>query len=63
MPVKPEVCFYQRTLKKIGVLFTQESDTYLRTVCSLLFDGKNFREENAGVTKAAAKDLVNRKND
>ena len=29
----------------------------------ILFDGKNFREENAGATKQAAKDIVNRKSE
>ena len=38
-------------------------DRILERCAPILFDGKNFREENAGATKAAAKDLVNRKND
>ena len=29
----------------------------------ILFAGKNFREENAGATKQAAKDIVNRKHE
>ena len=29
----------------------------------ILFDGKNFREENAGATRQAAKDIVNSKHD
>ncbi|HIW47652.1 MAG TPA: ATP-binding protein, partial [Firmicutes bacterium] len=29
----------------------------------ILFAGKNFREENAGATRQAAKDIVNRKHE
>ena len=35
-------------------------DRILERCASLLFAGKNFREENAGATKQAAKDIVNR---
>ena len=38
-------------------------DRILERCAPILFDGKNFREENAGATKAAAKDLVNRKSE
>jgi len=36
-------------------------DRILERCAPILFAGKNFREENAGATKEAAKDLVNRK--
>ena len=36
-------------------------DRILERCAPILFDGKNFREENAGATRRAAKDLVNRK--
>ena len=35
----------------------------LERCAPILFDGKNFREENAGATKQAAKDIVNCKHD
>ena len=41
-------------------------DRILERCAPILFDGidgKNFREENAGATKQAAKDIVNRKHD
>ena len=38
-------------------------DRILERCAPILFAGKNFREENAGATKQAAKDLVNRKSD
>ena len=38
-------------------------DRILERCAPILFDGKNVREENAGATKAAAKDLVNRKSE
>ena len=38
-------------------------DRILERCAPILFDGKNFREENAGATKAVAKDLVNRKSE
>lgn len=38
-------------------------DRILERCAPILFDGKNFREKNAGATKQAAKDLVNRKSD
>ena len=38
-------------------------DRILERCAPLLFAGKNFREENAGATKQAAKDIVNRKHE
>ena len=38
-------------------------DRILERCAPILFAGKNFREENAGATKQAAKDIVNRKSD
>ena len=38
-------------------------DRILERCAPILFDGKNFREENAGATKQVAKDIVNRKHD
>lgn len=38
-------------------------DSILERCDPILFDGKNFREENAGATKAAAEDLVSRKSE
>ena len=38
-------------------------DRILERCAPILFDGKNFREENAGAAKVAAKDLVNRKSE
>ena len=38
-------------------------DHILERCAPILFDGKNFREGNAGATKATAKDLVNRKSE
>ena len=38
-------------------------DRILERCAPILFDGKNFREENAGVTLQAAKDIVNSKHD
>ena len=38
-------------------------DRILERCAPILFAGKNFREENAGATKRAAKDIVNRKHE
>ena len=38
-------------------------DRILERCAPILFAGKNFREENAGATKQAAKDIVNRKHE
>ena len=38
-------------------------DRILERCAPILFAGKNFREENAGATKQAAKGIVNRKSD
>ena len=38
-------------------------DRILERCAPSLFAGKNFREENAGATKQAAKDIVNRKHE
>ena len=38
-------------------------DRILERCAPILFGGKNFREENAGATKATAKDLVDRKSE
>lgn len=38
-------------------------DRILDRCAPILFAGKNFREENAGATKQAAKDIVNRKHE
>ena len=38
-------------------------DRILERCAPLLFDGKNFREENAGATRQTAKDIVNSKQD
>ena len=38
-------------------------DRILERCAPILFTGKNFREENAGATKQAAKDIVNRKHE
>ena len=38
-------------------------DRILERCAPILFAGKNCREENAGATRQAAKDLVNRKSD
>lgn len=38
-------------------------DRILERCAPILFAGKNFREENAGATKQAAKDLVNHKHE
>ena len=38
-------------------------DRILERCAPILFAGKNFREENAGATKQAAKDIVNRKSE
>ena len=38
-------------------------DRILERCAPILFAGKNFREENAGATRQAAKDLVNRKHE
>lgn len=51
-----------------GVLYVVEEvsawGVWQHSGCApILFDGKNFREENAGATKQAAKDIVNRKHD
>lgn len=51
-------------LKKLPALaHARIYDRILERCAPILFAGKNFREENAGAAKAAAKDLVNRKND
>lgn len=42
---------------------TRIYDRILERCAPILFAGKNFREENAGATKQAAKDIVNRKSD
>ena len=36
-------------------------DRILERCAPILFDGKNFREENAGATRQTAKDIVNSK--
>ena len=36
---------------------------FLERCAPILFAGKNFREENAGATRQAAKDIVNRKHE
>ena len=38
-------------------------DRILERCAPIRFAGKNFREENAGATKQAAKDIVNRQSD
>ena len=38
-------------------------DRILERCAPILFDGKNFREENAGATRQTAKDVVNSKHD
>ena len=38
-------------------------DRILERCAPILFDGKNFLEENAGVTRQTAKDIVNSKHD
>ena len=38
-------------------------DRILERCAPILFDGKNFREENAGATRQTAKDIVNSKQD
>ena len=38
-------------------------DRILERCAPILFDGNNFREENAGATRQAAKDIVNSKHD
>ena len=38
-------------------------DRILERCAPILFDGKNFREENAGASRQAAKDIVNSKHD
>ena len=38
-------------------------DRILERCAPILFDGKNFREENAGATRQTAKDIVNSKHD
>ena len=38
-------------------------DRILERCAPILFDGKNFREENAGATRQIAKDIVNSKQD
>ena len=52
----------------LGVLYVVEEvsawGVWQHSGCApILFDGKNFREENAGATKQAAKDIVNRKSE
>ena len=41
----------------------QSPDFELLWCAPILFDGKNFREENAGATRQAAKDIVSSKHD
>ena len=38
-------------------------DRILERCAPILFDGKNFLEENAGATRQTAKDIVNSKHD
>ena len=38
-------------------------DRILERCAPILFDGKNFREENAGATRQTAKDIVSSKQD
>ena len=38
-------------------------DRILDRCAPILFDGKNFREENAGATRQTAKDIVSSKQD
>lgn len=38
-------------------------DRILERCAPILFDGKNFLKENAGVTRQTAKDIVNSKHD
>ena len=38
-------------------------DRILERCAPILFDGKSFLEENAGVTRQTAKDIVNSKQD
>ena len=38
-------------------------DRILERCAPILIDGKNFLEENAGVTRQTAKDIVNSKHD
>lgn len=38
-------------------------DRILERCAPILFDGKNFREENAGATRQTAKDIVNSEHD
>ena len=38
-------------------------DRILERCAPILFDGKNFREENAGATRQTAKEIVNSKQD
>ena len=44
----------------LDVYKRQIYDRILERCAPILFAGKNFREENAGATKQAAKDIVNR---
>ena len=46
-----------------SAIANMKSDRILERCAPILFAGKNFREENAGATKQAAKDIVNRKSD
>ena len=50
-------------LVNIDVYKRQIYDRILERCAPILFDGKNFREENAGATRQAAKDIVNSKQD
>lgn len=63
---------YLKSLKHGGRLQLDEDIPYtaqmiatiiLERCAPILFDGKNFREENAGATRQAAKDIVNSKHD
>ena len=49
---------YIITTEGVGVY-----DRILERCAPILFDGKNFREENAGATRQTAKDIVNSKHD
>lgn len=58
--------FYARdTSRKIRSVFKSKGiyDRILERCAPILFAGKNFREENAGAIKQAAKDIVNRKHE
>ena len=46
-----------------GLAHVRIYDRIQERCAPILFAGKNFREENAGATKQAAKDIVNRKSE